>query len=340
MGRDLTIYPIKATKVQLRELIESHGFTRCKHLWDWPKGTLNYSWFESRDFLSIDGVSADIYPISVEERRYTKNEWAVHVRNVYSASVYDVKKLNTVLKDIRQKYGGTIKGDYGTNKYAPLWEDDSTPISRGVTFVVNHVNREIKSLLFAMPESSMKYPEQDDKNDSLIEIMKSMDPIRVVYNAFVPFIISAFEYFFSQTFQILLKYDDKAIEKMTSYTQKIQFDKVLEITKGQNTIEALISDNYSFQNIGQINKAFKEWFDIDINKVLFKKKKIGNRVKYLQSTMNEIIQFRHGIIHHFNIDSSLTKDEVINMLKVLQLVINEMVICIEQKYVIKIEQEI
>ena len=340
MGRDLTIYPIKATKGQLKEIIESHGFNRCKHLWDWPKGTLNYSWFESKDFLSIDGVSADIYPIYDEEKKYTQNEWAVHVRNLYSASVFDVKKLNSVLRDIRKKYGGIIKGDYGTNKYAPLWEDESTPMSRGLTFVVNHVNRKIDSLLFAMPESCLKYPETNDISDPMTIIMKSMDPMRVVYNAFVTFIISAFEYFFSQIFQILLKYDDNAIGKRNTYNQKIQFEKVIEISKGENTIEALISNNYSFQNIGQINKAFKEWFDIDINKALFKKKKIGNKIKYLQKTMDEIIQFRHGIIHHFEIDSSLTKDEVNNMLKVLQLVIDEVISCIEQKYTIKIEKEI
>lgn len=55
--------------------------------------------------------------------------------------------------------------------------------------------------------------------------------------------------------------------------------------------------------------------------------------------MDEIIRLRHGIIHHFEIDSSLTKDDVNNMLKVFQLVIDEVISCIEQKYTIKIETE-
>ena len=46
MGRDLTLYPKKASKKDLMNFIESFGFIKCIHLWNWPKGTLNYSWFE------------------------------------------------------------------------------------------------------------------------------------------------------------------------------------------------------------------------------------------------------------------------------------------------------
>jgi hypothetical protein len=68
MGRDVTLYPKKATRKELSNYLESLGFERCVHFWDWPKGTLNYSWFDHEDYKSIDGVSADIYPISDEER--------------------------------------------------------------------------------------------------------------------------------------------------------------------------------------------------------------------------------------------------------------------------------
>ncbi len=56
MGRDLTLYPSKASKKELKNLVESLGFVKCSHLWDWPKGTLNYSWFDMEDFKSIDGM--------------------------------------------------------------------------------------------------------------------------------------------------------------------------------------------------------------------------------------------------------------------------------------------
>jgi hypothetical protein len=118
MGRDVTLYPKNASRDDLKKYLEGLGFEKCGHYWDWPKGTLNYSWFDYEDFKSIDGVSADIYPVSGEELSITGNEWALHVRNVYSASWHDVKMLNDVLRGARKLFGGTIKGDYGTNRYA------------------------------------------------------------------------------------------------------------------------------------------------------------------------------------------------------------------------------
>ena len=202
MGRDLTLYPKKATRDDLRKYLEGLGFVKCGHFWDWPKGTLNYSWFDHEDFKSIDGVSADIYPVSDDELGITGNEWALHVRNLYSASWYDVKMLNEVLRGARKLFGGTIKGDYGTNRYAPLWDDDSTPISRGISSVYSHVKQEITAVKFALPEPSMKQPEPIDENiDDFIEFTKSLDPSRVIYNGLVPFAVSMFEYFFRKPFK-------------------------------------------------------------------------------------------------------------------------------------------
>ena len=182
MGRDLTLYPDKATKQELKLYLEALGFQKCRHLWDWPAGTLNYSWFDAKDFRSIDGVSADIYPVRSEELDISGNPWALHVRNLYSASWYDVKMLNDVLRGARKRFGGTIKGDYGTNRYAPLWEDDSTPISRGVTAVYEHVNQELLAVKFALPAPSMQPLKTEGSNDKMhdfIEFANSIDPSRV-----------------------------------------------------------------------------------------------------------------------------------------------------------------
>ena len=74
MGRDLTLYPQKASRDDLRHYLENMGFEKCSHFWDWPKGTLNYSWFEEVDFKSIDGVSADVYPVFKDERLCCMNQ--------------------------------------------------------------------------------------------------------------------------------------------------------------------------------------------------------------------------------------------------------------------------
>src|SRR3990167_11545627 len=190
MGRDVTLYPKKASRKELGEYVESLDFVRCGHFWDWPKGTLNYSWFDNQDFKSIDGVSADIYPVSTEEKQITGNDWALHVRNLYSASWHDVAMLNEVIRGARKRFGGTIKGDYGTNKYAPLWDDRSTPISRGIAKIYQHIIQQISSVKYALPPPSIiPLKKTGNKIDEFTEFANSMDPSRIIYNGLVPFAV-------------------------------------------------------------------------------------------------------------------------------------------------------
>ncbi len=339
MGRDVTLYPKKATRDDLRKYLEGLGFVKCGHFWGWPKGTLNYSWFDYEDFKSIDGVSADIYPVLGDELDITGNEWALHVRNLYSASWHDVKMFNEVLRGAKKLFGGAIKGDYGTNRYAPLWDDESTPISRGISSIYSHVKQEISAVKFALPEPSMKQPEPiGEKIDEFIEFTKSLDPSRVIYNGLVPFAVSMFEYFFSQAFQVLIKYDPGALKKRSIHKQKIDFETLLEIERNEATIENVIARNYTFQNLNQMNKAYKDWLNIDVRGILYKKKKIGRSVAFLENRISEIIQYRHGIVHHFAINRSLTREGYLHMLEAIEKGIGEFISFVEKKYKFKADE--
>lgn len=339
MGRDVTLYPKNATKSDLKSYLENLGFKKCDHFWDWPSGTLNYVWFDYDDFKSIDGVSADIYPVREEELKITGNEWALHVRNLYSASWYDVKMLNDVLRGARKLFGGTIQGDYGTNRYAPLWEDNSTPISRGISSIYSHVQREIAAVRHSLPDPSMKIPVPDDGEvDDFVKFTQTFDPSRVLYNGLVPFAVSMFEYFFSQAFQVLIKYDPVALGKRSVHKQKLDFETLLEVEQKEATVENVIARNYTFQNLNQLNKAYKDWLDIDVRKILYKKKRIGNSVTFLENRISEIIQYRHGIVHHFAIDRSLTKEGYIHILEAIGKGIGEFILFAEKKYNFKADE--
>lgn len=339
MGRDITLYPEHASKKDLINYLKNLGFKKCDHLSEWPKGAVNYSWFDNEDYKSIVGVSADIYPLGEDEQGITQNKWALHVRNTYSASWHDVKMLNDVLRGARKLFRGTIKGDYGTNRYAPLWEDNSSPISRGITLIYQHVKNEISSVKFALPEPSIAplKPIKEDNNDDYIEQINSLDPSRVLYNGLVPFAVAMFEYFFSQIFQLLIAYDKFALEKRKQYKQKIDFSILLEIANNETTIENVIARSYTFQNLNHLNKAYKEWLNIDVRKILFRKKKIGNQISYLENKIAEMIEHRHGIVHHFEIDRSLTKDGYIHILKAIEKSMLEIIEYLEKKYHVEIE---
>jgi hypothetical protein len=339
MGRDLTLYPQKASKKDLKTYLERLGFEKCNHLWDWPKATLNYAWFDADDFKSIDGVSADIYPVSGDELKITGNPWALHVRNLYSASWYDVKMLNTVLRDAKKLFGGQIRGDYGTNKYAPLWKDDSTSISRGISSIYQQVKRELEAVKFSLPNPMMSRPLQKKGNsDDLIEFVNSLDPSRTIYNGLVPFAVSMFEFFFSRIFQVLITYDKFAVEKKSSYKMKVNFDSLLAVGRRSQTVENVIASSYSFQNLNSLNKAYTEWLNVDVRKILYKKRKIGSSIKFLENKIAEIIQYRHGIIHHFEIDRSLTKDGYLGILNAIEKSMVEFICFLEGKYSMRVEK--
>ncbi|EKG2484703.1 hypothetical protein QTV42_004421 [Vibrio vulnificus] len=333
MARDLTLYPKKASKKDLKELLESLGFVRCKHLWDWPKGTLNYSWYENDDFKSIDGVSADIYPVSGEELAITGNTWAIHVRNTYSASYHDVEMLNYVLRLARKRFGGTIKGDYGTNRYAPLWDDHSTPISRGASAIYFHVTDNMRKVKHSLPEPVI---DQKPVNNTVFakeftDDINSRDPSRIIYNGLVPFAISMFEFFFSELFQVLIKHDEFAVKKRNEHKQKIDFSVLLDVSNGKRSLESVIAEQYTFQNLNQLNKAYKDWLNIDVKK-LYGEKKMEDTVDTLESRIDNIIQYRHGVVHNFMIDSSLTKDGYIEILDTVSLCIHEVLEYVQEKY--------
>ncbi|HYD49933.1 MAG TPA: hypothetical protein VEB21_16365 [Terriglobales bacterium] len=339
MGRDLTLYPRKASKGDLKSYLEALGFEKCGHFWDWPRGTLNYSWFDERDFRSVDGVSADIFPLDDAKAKLAGNRWALHVRNLYSASWYDVKMLNDVLRGARKRFGGTIKGDYGTNKYAPLWHDTSTPLSRGLSAVYERVSQDLNALKSALPDSAMIRPAatpMDAKMYAFEEWTQSFDPVRILYNGLVPFAVSMFEYFFSRVFEVLVAYDSVALEKRSSYTQRVDFSTLFEVSQGKKKIEEVIAESYSFQNLSQINKGYKEWLSIDVRKVLFRKKRIGGKILFLETRVADIIQQRHGVVHRLDLDRSLTKEGYIAILDAIDASITEFRTFLERKYGIKI----
>lgn len=340
MGRDLTLYPKNASRSDLKTYLEELGFERCKHFWEWPVGTLNYSWFDEREFRSIDGVSADVYPVSGDEAQLAQKGWAMHVRNLYSASWHDVHMLNEVLRGARRRFGGTIKGDYGTNRYAPLWSDQSTPISRGVSSVYHHVTRDLMAVKYALPSPAIQTPvsgSPDRKMQDFIEFTKSLDPARVIYNGLVPFAVALFEHFFSQVFRVLITYDPVALKRRASHNLRVDFSTLLHVGAGRRTVEDVIAETYSFQNLDQLNRAYREWLDIDVRKLLFKKRRIGRSVAFLEKRIAEIIQYRHGVVHHFEIDRSLTKEGYIAILGAVEASIVEFVSHLERKYAVTID---
>lgn len=334
MGRDLALYPKKASKKELRKHLINLGYNKTSSAFDTDNRSLHYSWFDHSDFKSSDGVYAYISPVSKEEKQFTNNDWALHVRNRYWASIFDVRMMNRTLREGRKKFSGKIVGDYGINRYAPLWDDDSTPISRGISSVYQHLMDNIRKVRHSLPDPRIEFKDEvkNEDNGFFYELISQYDPSRIIYNGLVPFAVSMIEFFFSEVFQILIKYDEAALEKRRLHKLKVNFSDLIDVENENKTIEQVVASSYSFQNITQINKAFKEWVGIDIRGILFKRRKIGNKIVFLENRLSDIIQYRHEVIHNFNIDTTLSREGYLEILDSIEKSIDEITSFLEEKY--------
>jgi len=328
MSVEIILHPAKASKEDLRSLLEELGYKPCQHLGQWAKGSLNFHWFEFEGFKSYDGVEANIAkPSKEQQERLGRCSWMLHTRTRIAASPDDKAQQNKTIREAKRRFGGNFYNDwYGKNRYIQIQPDGREPIARGLFLLRERVNRNISLVRIALPNEHQFPQEAKTKYDKEIaDFIGSMHPSRILYNALVPFAVASIEHFFGQTFRILLKYDKKAAEKLHQQSRKVDMADLLEVRDGSKTVEDIVGDWYSFQNIDSIHKAFLDWFSIDFWKVIRQSKKVGNNVVMLEEKLNEIIEFRHGIIHRYEIDTGLDKSQIEEILQASAAVIEAFV---------------
>ncbi len=313
MSTEITLYPKNGSREKLRKILLGLGFKRTSHLWKWPPGSLHYAWFDTTDFRSFDGVEASIYlPSEDEKKKYGYCEWALHTRTRASASPADKEMQNLTIREGRKQCDGNFYNDsYGVNRYTQVEADNRDPASRGIYLSYEFAQLNIKAVRYALPKPNEGFEKMVGTD---LEPLSTADPARVLYNALIPFAVAVVEYFFSQSFKILLHYEPRARDRLRQQNRKIEAADVLAIERGDKTLEDVIANWYSFQNIASINNAFSEWIGLDFWKLLRQRKKIGRQVQFLEKRLNELIEFRHGVVHRLSLDIELKRPQIQEML--------------------------
>lgn len=324
MSIEIWLNPKRASRDEIKLFLESLGFKPASHLWNWPKGSINCHWFEEKDFQSFDGVEATIYPPSKDQQ----NElgqclWALHTRTRASASPADKEQQNRVIRLARLRFGGNFCNDwYGRNRYTQVAPDPRDAVSRGIYLAYGYVTRSIRAVRFALPAPNKSFKTLVDTE---LEALATLDPTRVLYNALVPFSVAALEHFFGRCFKILLRYEPKAQTRLKEQTKKVDMPDVLAIQSGEKTIEDVVANWYSFQNIASIHAAFSDWFGIDFWKLLRRRRKVGKKLPLLESRLNQLIKDRHGIVHHFLLNYEITKEQIEEILDLVLAIVDTFV---------------
>jgi hypothetical protein len=199
----------------------------------------------------------------------------------------------------------------------------------------NNINNKISSLGYSlkyMPDNllNLDFEKVDDK--SYLSFMKSIEPSLAVYNAMFPFLTSLIEFMFKESFIVMIKYNEEARKIISKTNLKVPLEDVLKVNSGKILIEDIIADTFTFQNLGQVNKAYKTYLNIDIANIFSKKRKVGNNFFRIYQQIEEIIQIRHSIIHHFGFHTNIDKATFVNSLKTIEIALDMFMQHLEIKY--------
>jgi hypothetical protein len=327
---EITLYPPAAKRDEIVAFLKARGYRPCSHLWDWPAGTVNLHWFETSDFTSFDGVEASVFPPSDQEQaQYGSSYWAMHTRTRASASEGDRHEQNEAIRLVRRKFKGDFYNDwYGKNRYTPVDITDRSPIARGLYLIREHAVHNLRAVRFALPNPN---PSMQNLLGTKLETLAQADPARVLYNALVPFPLAALEHFFGQAFRVLLRHDSKAQQRLRSQDgRKVDFPDALALADRTSSIEDIVANWYSFQSIDGIHKAFNDWFGIDVWKLFRQRRKLGKKVGWLEKRFSTLIDFRHAIIHRFEVNPDFTKENLEELIDLSILLIETFVDHVEQ----------
>ena len=324
MSIGIEFYPETADKQGLKALLVELGFVPTKHLLDKSKGSLHFHWFSDFEYQSYDGVEATIFsPAKTGEAGSPPCAWGLHTRTRASASPADRKHQNRVVRTARARFGGAFYNDSaGKNRYTKIEEDGRDAPSRGIYLAYESVQESLEAVRFALPDPTPGF-ERFVGTD--LEGLAELDPQRVLYNALVPFAVAAVEHFLSRSFKAMLKFDPKTRKQLLQRTRKVELGEAISIAEGEMFIEDVIVGWYSFQNLDSIQKAFKEWLEIDFRATLRRRRRIGQRVVTLDTELGRMIEARHGVIHRLHIDSKLRKQGISELLDLAMAVVDAFV---------------
>ena len=165
--------------------------------------------------------------------------------------------------------------------------------------------------------------------------MKDIRPSLALYNSLLPFLVAVVEHYFRELFTVLIEYDPYArdrIRELKLNTLK-EFNTVadaMQIQEGSLKVEVLIAKGYNFQNIEMVNSCYNKFLRIDIKKILSAKKRIGSRNVQMLEQLQELIERRHWMIHHFDFITDIDKEKYLYYLSFTNYLIDMLTMEIEK----------
>ncbi|MDD3144754.1 MAG: hypothetical protein PHV23_01440 [Candidatus Gracilibacteria bacterium] len=285
-------------------------------------GRETYFFYEEKDFLSFSSIELYIH--------FSDNNTEIHTRTSGLRYSYDIEKQKEIIKILKNKFGGYIKNDWPLNS----WKDVNYSAIERACGLSYH-----KFQMSKMRVLRMIHGLKDDIDDEeYFYFISLMDPSSNYINLIIPFLISSLEDFLKTFFIRYLNYSKiSKLDNENKIDKRLSYNELIKISNGDLTLGELISEKYNFQNIKNINEAYKEFTGYKFTDIINKKRKVESGKFYnLKNELNRIIELRHTIIHEAEY-IHITKKELIDIYDVVFKCGEEFVKYIEEKENIKLD---
>jgi len=266
---------------------------------------LSYQWFHRENFESTRGCWLFLSKPSDDDPSDTK--LVFHAYSNAGRSHEDVEAQNGVIKALRKAFEGSIYNPQeGKQSYLENDIPKLSPSEKACGFTYIDFQHNLNRASMAVSDIS----ERTQKMMELSEWYATLDVGIVRNNTLLPFLIASLESFLKEFFIAYLETHPDVQKKIYEKKSKIEYSELKKLLIGEKTLAELEADNYTFQNLYSANNAYKNYIDVDIFKILDKRKKVKNQSRVVRDVVVEMLDLRHRIIHAAYIDISLDRSRM------------------------------
>jgi len=232
----------------------------------------------------------------------------VYTRTNIWRSRSDTDLHNHTVRQLKNRFGGSFESDNGKNRY--LTNDDPyiEGAEAGCHQTYSRFASNIKTLTLALETFQTAKTGIDWAKATGVPPLDAINPLVLLSNIAVPFLVSTIEDFFRSAYVALLKYSHN--RESIVKDSRISGDDLILISNGQTTIEEALARTRSFQNMKRIIQSFRE-IDrrIDIGAVLRKPYRTNASI---YDTFERVISHRHMMIHRAEIITNYTPTKLLH----------------------------
>jgi len=262
-----------------------------------------YRWFHREKFESLRG--AWLYVSRSEEDGPKGTKTVFHAYSKAGRSYEDIQAKNDVVKALRKSFGGS---PYNPQEGNCSYLINDWPLLTAGEKACGYVYITFQDNLYSVSCLATEFPEITEERSEWVRCSGIHEEGALINNVALPFLVSSLESFLREFFVAYLEWHPEVQETIyNKKNAKIEFSELKLLLSGDKTLAEIEADNYTFQNLNSANQAYKQYIDVDIFRILNKRKKVGDSRRIVREVILEMLELRHKIIHTAFIDYRLDK---------------------------------